>query len=56
MSASNRITPQTAGIFLAIASTIIFSVQDGISKYLAQNYDVICGHVPLLGICRFVFA
>ena len=41
MSASNRITPQTAGIFLAIASTIIFSVQDGISKYLAQNYDVI---------------
>ena len=41
MRASNRITPQTAGIFLAIASTLIFSVQDGISKYLAQNYDVI---------------
>ena len=41
MRANNRLTPQTAGIFLAIASTLIFSVQDGISKYLAQNYDVI---------------
>ena len=29
------------GILLAIAAALIFSFQDGVSKYLAQNYNVI---------------
>ena len=29
------------GIALMIATTIIFAVQDGISRYLAENYNVI---------------
>lgn len=32
--------PQTLGIVLAISATFIFALQDGISKYLALNYDV----------------
>ena len=29
------------GIALMIATTVVFAVQDGISQYLAQNYNVI---------------
>ena len=36
-----RMKPQTTGILLAIAATLIFSLQDGISKYLAEQYEVI---------------
>ena len=29
------------GILLMVATTIIFSIQDGISRYLAGSYDII---------------
>ena len=29
------------GIALMIATTVVFAVQDGISRYLAENYNVI---------------
>ena len=29
------------GIAMMIATTIVFAVQDGISRYLAENYNVI---------------
>lgn len=36
-----KIPPQKMGILLAISAGLIFSVQDGVSKYLAENYNVI---------------
>ena len=29
------------GILLMVATTIIFAIQDGISRYLAGSYDII---------------